>query len=85
MKVKAHEMMKTYREQYAGVGMTQTMLAKRTGKTPARISALENGNIRLTADELLQIITDGFKTTPQIFFTTVLSENENNNKGVNEG
>lgn len=71
-----YQMMREYRE---STGMTQTHIAKKTGKAAQRISALENGSIRLTADELVDICMNGFGITPSNFFSIVLSEIENSN------
>ena len=73
---KVHQMMRDYRE---SKGVSQSHIARKTGKTSQRISALENGNIRLTADEFVDICVNGFEISPAIFFTIALSENENCN------
>lgn len=67
------QMMRKYRE---SKGMTQSYIARKVGKTSQRISALEAGSIRLTADELVEICVKGFEITPAIFFTLMFSENE---------
>lgn len=72
---KVYQMMRDYREKH---GNTQTHVAKQAGINPKRISQLETGLVRLTADEFLHICLDGFGVTPQIFFDDQLSENENN-------
>lgn len=72
---KVYQMMRDYREKR---GITQTHVAKQAGINPKRISQLETGLVRLTADEFLHICFDGFGVTPQIFFDDQLSENENN-------
>ena len=72
---KVYQMMRDYREKR---GITQTHVAKQAGINPKRISQLETGLVRLTADEFLHICLDGFGVTPQIFFDGQLSENENN-------
>lgn len=72
---KVYQMMRDYREKR---GITQTHVAKQAGINPKRISQLETGLVRLTADEFLHICLDGFGVTPQIFFDDQLSENENN-------
>ena len=72
---KVYQMMRDYREKH---GITQTHVAKQAGINPKRISQLETGLVRLTADEFLHICLDGFGVTPQIFFDAQLSENENN-------
>lgn len=64
---KVYQMMRDYREQR---GITQTHVAKQAGINSKRISQLETGLIRLTADEFLQICIHGFGVTPQIFLTT---------------
>lgn len=71
---KVYQMMRDYREKR---GITQTHVAKQAGINPKRISQLETGLVRLTADEFLHICLDGFGVTPQIFFDDRLSENEN--------
>lgn len=78
MKKPVYQMMREYRE---STGVTQTHVAKKTGKTAQRISALENGTIRLTADELVDICMSGFSITPSKFFSIALSEIEMNNAG----
>lgn len=72
---KVYQMMRDYREKR---GITQTHVAKQAGINPKRISQLETGLVRLTADEFLHICLDGFGVTPQFFFDDQLSENENN-------
>lgn len=72
---KVYQMMRDYREKR---GITQTHVAKQAGINPKRISQLETGLVRLTADEFLHIYLDGFGVTPQIFFDDQLSESENN-------
>lgn len=69
----AAQMIRDYRE---ARGVTQTHIGKRTGINPKRISQIETGLIRVTADEFLKIIVEGFEVTPQIFFDDQLSENE---------
>jgi len=58
-------------------GVTQTHIAKKTGKTVQRISALETGGIRLTADEFEEICVKGYGVNPAIFFKEQFSEIEN--------
>lgn len=72
---KVYQMMRDYREKR---GITQTHVAKQAGINPKRISQLETGLVRLTADEFLHICLYGFGVTPQIFFDDQLSESENN-------
>lgn len=72
---KVYQMMRDYREKR---GITQTHVAKQAGINPKRISQLETGLVRLTADEFLHICLDGFGVTPQIFFDDQFSESENN-------
>lgn len=69
----AAQMIRDYRE---ARGVTQTHIGKRTGINPKRISQIETGLIRVTADEFLKIIVEGFEVTPQFFFDDQLSENE---------
>lgn len=70
---KVHQMLRDFRESR---GVTQIHVARQAGLTAQRISQLETGLVRLTADEFLKIIIDGFGTTPQIFFDEQLSEIE---------
>ena len=67
-------MIREYRE---ASGMTQTFVAKKAGIKPSRLSALENGTYRLTADEFLKICVKGFEITPQIFFEHQFHETGN--------
>ncbi|MCD8311243.1 MAG: helix-turn-helix domain-containing protein [Firmicutes bacterium] len=71
--LKTYQMMRDYREKR---GITQTHVAKQAGITPARLSQLETGSVRLTADEFLTIVIDGFGVTPQNFFDEQLSKTE---------
>ena len=64
------------REFRVSKGITQTHVAKMTGKDNKRISALENGEIALKGDEMLDIIIKGFGVSPAYFFAVELSENE---------
>lgn len=68
-----HLRVREYRE---SKGVTQTHIAKKTGKTVQRISALETGGIRLTADEFEELCVKGYEVDPGIFFTKEFSENE---------
>lgn len=68
-----NQMIRDFREKR---GITQTHVAKQAGMNPKRISQLETGLVRLTADEFLHICIDGFGVTPQIFFDEQLSKNE---------
>ena len=52
----AAQMIRDYRE---ARGVTQTHIGKRTGINPKRISQIETGLIRVTADEFLKIIAEG--------------------------
>lgn len=69
----AAQMVRDYRE---ARGITQTHIAKQTGINPKRVSQIETGYTRLSADDFLKIIVDGFGVTPQIFFDDQLSKNE---------
>ena len=69
--------LREYRERR---GITQTFIARKTGKTPQRISALELGEIRLTADEFVELCVKGYGISPGIFFNNKFSKNENNRK-----
>lgn len=67
------QMVRDYREER---GITQIHISKATGITPRRMSRLETGLSRMTADEFLSIVINGFGITPQLFFDDQLSENE---------
>ncbi len=67
-------MIREYREK---TGVTQTFVAKKAGIKPSRLSALENGTYRLTADEFLKICVCGFGISPQKFFASQFHETEN--------
>lgn len=69
-----YQRLREYRE---SIGITQTHIAKKTGKTVQRISALETGRIRLTADEFEELCVKGYGVNPAIFFTEQFSETEN--------
>lgn len=62
----ATQMVRDYRE---ARGITQVYISKRTGISSKRLSHIETRLIRLTADDFLNIITNGFGITPQIFLT----------------
>ena len=68
-----HQRLREYRE---SKGVTQTHIAKKTGKTVQRISALETGAIRLTVDEFEELCVNGYEVTPPIFCADQLSNNE---------
>ncbi|MDR1630044.1 MAG: helix-turn-helix transcriptional regulator [Oscillospiraceae bacterium] len=68
-----YQYLRDFREDH---GITQTHIAKKTGKTVQRISALETGTIRLTADELVELCIIGYGITPAIFFADMFSQNE---------
>lgn len=70
----ASQMVRDFREKR---GVTQTHVAKQAGITPQRLSQIETGLIRLTADELFKIVTEGFGVSLHIFFDEELSEYEN--------
>lgn len=57
-------------------GITQVHVAKKVGIDSKRLSQIETGLIRLTADEFLKICLYGFEVTPQKFFDELLSNNE---------
>lgn len=59
-------------------GVTQVHVAKKAGMDSKRLSQIETGLIRLTADEFLKICLYGLEVTPQIFFDEQLSKNEIN-------
>lgn len=69
-----HQRLREYRE---SKGVTQTHIAKKTGKSVQRISALEIGAIRLTVDEFEELCVNGYEVNPAIFFTDQFSKNEN--------
>lgn len=69
-----YQQLREYREAH---GITQTHIAKKTGKTVQRISALETGGIRLTADEFVELCVTGYEISPAIFFTENISISEN--------
>lgn len=68
-----YETLREYRE---SKGITQVHIARKTGKTAQRISALEKGAIKLSADEFVEICEKGFEVSPQIFFSENVSKNE---------
>lgn len=63
--IPVYQRLRIYRE---SKGITQTYIARKTGKTTQRISALETGGIRLTADELEEICIKGYEVNPSILF-----------------
>lgn len=69
----AYQMLREYRE---ARGITQTHIAKKTGKTVQRISALETGGIRLTADELVELCLTGYEVSPANFCRELLDFRE---------
>lgn len=69
----AAQMIRDYREER---GITQIHISKVTGITTRRMSRLETGLSRMTADEFLNIIINGFGITPQIFFDNQTSKSE---------
>lgn len=69
-----YQLLREFRE---ARGITQTHIAKKTGKSVQRISALEIGSIRLTADELVELCVSGYEVSPASFFAESLSANEN--------
>ena len=68
-----YQRLREYRE---SKGVTQTHIAKKTGKTIQRISALETGGIRLTADEFVELCMTGYEFSPAIFFKDGFSKTE---------
>ena len=68
-----YQRLREYRE---SKGVTQTHIAKKTGKTIQRISALETGGIRLTADEFVELCVNGYEVSPAIFFAEEFSKIE---------
>lgn len=69
-----YQRLREYRE---SKGITQTHIARKTGKSIQRISALETGGIRLTADEFVELCVNGYEVSPAIFFTNEFSKSEN--------
>jgi len=64
------------REYRESKGITQTYIANKTGKSSQRISALESGGIKLTADEFAELCIKGYGINPAIFFKEEFLENE---------
>ncbi len=60
-----YQKLRKYRE---SKGVTQTHIAKRTGKSNQHISALETDRIRLTVDEFEELCVNGYGVSPQIFY-----------------
>ena len=58
-------------------GISQKFIAQKTGFSIQKMSQIEHGNSRVTAEDFLRIIIDGFGTTPQLFFDDQLSKAEN--------
>ena len=69
-----YQRLREYRE---SKGITQTHIARKTGKSIQRVSALETGGIRLTADEFVELCVVGYEVSPAIFFANEFSKNEN--------
>lgn len=63
--VRLYQKLRKYRE---SIGVSQTFIAKKTGKSIQRISALETGAIRLTADEFEELCVKGYGVSPKVFF-----------------
>lgn len=63
--VKMCQKLRKYRE---SKGMTQIYIAKRTGKSHQRISALETGGVRLTVDEFEELCINGYGVNPSLFY-----------------
>lgn len=72
--MKVHERLKAYRISH---GIKQKYIAEQTGKSKSRISALETGRIKLTADEFEEICIRGLKVNPIIFFNDNFLETKN--------
>ena len=72
--MKVHERLKAYRIK---MGYTQKSKAIDAGIAPQRLSAIERGAIKLTADEFENICVFGYKVNPSIFFNYEVSETEN--------
>lgn len=72
--MKIHERLKVYRISH---GIKQNYIAEKTGKSRTRISALETGRIKLTADEFEEICRQGLNIDPSIFFTNQFLETKN--------
>lgn len=62
------QMLREYRE---NKGITQTVLAQKLGKSVSRVSAIERGGIKLTADEFVEICVCGYGINPSIFFKDI--------------
>jgi len=65
---KVCEMLREYRE---NKGITQSFIAQKLGKSVSRISAIERGGIKLTADEFVEICILGYEVNPAIFFKNI--------------
>lgn len=76
-----YQRLREYRE---SKGVTQTHIAKKTGKTIQRISALETGGIRLTVDEFEELCVNGYEVSPAIFFTDEFSKTESSRAEIPE-
>jgi transcriptional regulator with XRE-family HTH domain len=71
--MKINERIRTYR---LNRGLKLKYVSSNAGMAMQRLSALERGYIRLTADEFESICTKGLNVSPCIFFTNEFLNNE---------
>lgn len=71
--MKVHERIKEYRIKH---GLVQKYVAEQSGMSGQRLSAIEKGTLKLSADELENICFNGLKISPAIFFTNQFLENK---------
>lgn len=69
--MKINERLKTYRE---SIGLKQNFIEDKAKMKPKRLSAIENGQVRLTADEFEYICIYGYEVDPIIFFNNQFLE-----------
>jgi transcriptional regulator with XRE-family HTH domain len=63
--MKLHEKIKLYIESN---GIKQVHVASNAGLPISKLNAILNGNRKMTADEFLDIATNGLRVDPSIFF-----------------
>jgi len=72
--MKINDRLKAYRE---SIGLKQNFVENKAKMNPKRLSAIENGQVKLSADEFEYICIYGYEVNPSIFFNDKLLDSKN--------
>ncbi|MBP2626313.1 MAG: Helix-turn-helix domain [Firmicutes bacterium] len=72
--MKINERLKAYRE---SIGLKQNFVENKAKMSQKRLSAIENGQVKLSADEFEHICIYGYEVNPTIFFNDEFLDSKN--------